>query len=416
MRKKFLFLLTPIIINLYGQSEPWEATTPLPIQRVEALFISANDIVFAGSFGGGLFRSSNGGSTWDNIGLQYYAIKCINVTVLGEIYVGTTLGLFRSVDNGITWKDITPIFNTPNNSKEVSSISLQENDQVYIGFIDWGYNQSGVFYSSDKGDTWENKTKISSYSMQTTREGEIYLGTQNNGLLYSRDKGNTWSLLYDGLTIKSVCLTNSDKIIIGQPYGRISISDDHGKTWDLLVSDTSYTGWFRDHGLNCIIVDSSETNLFVSLLDIGVYKYSFNTNMLSSFNNGLPYGTLYSIGLDNQNNLYVSTKSYGVYKYKNDYTVNVDEGHIMNEFILHQNYPNPFNPNTKISFSIPKRSYVTIKIYDVSGKEVMTLIDEEKNCGNHVANLNFSGLPSGVYYYRMTTTGFSKTMKMLFLK
>lgn len=85
-------------------------------------------------------------------------------------------------------------------------------------------------------------------------------------------------------------------------------------------------------------------------------------------------------------------------------------------FKVNQNYPNPFNPNTTISFSLPCKEYVTLKIYDNLGKEIATLVNEELNKGNYEATWDASLYSSGIYFYRLTAGGFSKTLKMLLLK
>jgi len=79
-------------------------------------------------------------------------------------------------------------------------------------------------------------------------------------------------------------------------------------------------------------------------------------------------------------------------------------------------YPNPFNPTTTIKFSIPKTSFVTIKIYDALGIEVRTLINTEKIAGNHSVEFNASQLASGIYFYRMQAGDFIKTKKLVLLK
>jgi hypothetical protein len=85
-------------------------------------------------------------------------------------------------------------------------------------------------------------------------------------------------------------------------------------------------------------------------------------------------------------------------------------------FILEQNYPNPFNPTTTINYSVPKASFVTIKVYDVLGKIVSTLVNTNKPAGNYSVGFNASKLESGIYFYRMTSGLFSETKKILLLK
>ena len=85
-------------------------------------------------------------------------------------------------------------------------------------------------------------------------------------------------------------------------------------------------------------------------------------------------------------------------------------------FSLAQNYPNPFNPSTKISFSIPQQSQVTLKIYDVLGKEVMTLVNDVKSAGNYEVEFNASNLSSGAYFYKIQAGQFTDIKRMMLIK
>ncbi|OGU60617.1 MAG: hypothetical protein A2455_07335 [Ignavibacteria bacterium RIFOXYC2_FULL_35_16] len=85
-------------------------------------------------------------------------------------------------------------------------------------------------------------------------------------------------------------------------------------------------------------------------------------------------------------------------------------------YSLSQNYPNPFNPTTTINYSVPKQSFVTIKIYDALGREVSILVNEEKSVGTYSVEFNASGISSGVYFYQIKTNEFVQTKKMLLLR
>ncbi|MFA6598842.1 MAG: choice-of-anchor J domain-containing protein, partial [Ignavibacteriaceae bacterium] len=89
---------------------------------------------------------------------------------------------------------------------------------------------------------------------------------------------------------------------------------------------------------------------------------------------------------------------------------------IPTEYVLTQNYPNPFNPTTKISYSIPSNSNVTIKIFDALGRIVATLVNEEKTAGKYTVEFNGSNLSSGVYFYRLKAENFVDTKKLMLLK
>jgi len=85
-------------------------------------------------------------------------------------------------------------------------------------------------------------------------------------------------------------------------------------------------------------------------------------------------------------------------------------------FSLFQNYPNPFNPSTIISFSIPETELVMLKVYDVIGNEVATLINDELSAGMHEVKFTPSGLASGIYFYKLQTPNLSSVRKMLLMK
>ena len=87
-----------------------------------------------------------------------------------------------------------------------------------------------------------------------------------------------------------------------------------------------------------------------------------------------------------------------------------------NQFALFQNYPNPFNPSTIISYEIPKHSFVTLKIFDILGREIATLVNEEKQIGKYSLKFDASNLSSGIYFYRITAGNFSSVKKMILIK
>jgi len=86
------------------------------------------------------------------------------------------------------------------------------------------------------------------------------------------------------------------------------------------------------------------------------------------------------------------------------------------QFILHQNYPNPFNPTTTIRFSLPQRQYVTLKVFDVLGREVATLVNAQITAGVHSIVFDSNGLASAVYFYRLETGHFVETRKLILLR
>ncbi len=94
----------------------------------------------------------------------------------------------------------------------------------------------------------------------------------------------------------------------------------------------------------------------------------------------------------------------------------IDNENSVHQFLLSQNYPNPFNPTTTIQYSVPKESFVIIKVYNVLGKEIATLVSGRKPIGNYSVDFNSGNISSGTYFYRLISGTYTATKKMVILK
>ncbi len=132
------------------------------------------------------------------------------------------------------------------------------------------------------------------------------------------------------------------------------------------------------------------------------------------------FDTNYSIaafGEDEKKNLYFSSFGSGkIYKISGTPATSVKEGIIPTEFQLFQNFPNPFNPTTIIEYSILSNEHISLKVYDVLGNEIATLINKVQSAGSYQAAFDASNFTSGVYYYKLETDNFSSVKKMILLK
>lgn len=161
--------------------------------------------------------------------------------------------------------------------------------------------------------------------------------------------------------------------------------------------------------------DSTFTNILTDATAIdtsGFKKTVFTDTTLSN-------GNKYFWRVSSTNSAGTSDWSDTSYFYISDTAkiVGVEENNtVVKDYRLSQNYPNPFNPATIIEYSVPQRSLVTLKIYDMLGREIKTLVKEEKSAGVYRVNFNASGLASGVYFYRMSAGNFSMTKKLVLLK
>jgi hypothetical protein len=93
-----------------------------------------------------------------------------------------------------------------------------------------------------------------------------------------------------------------------------------------------------------------------------------------------------------------------------------DKSIVPQTFLLNQNFPNPFNPSTKINYSVPHTIFLTLKIFDILGREVAILINEEKHAGRYELEFDGANLPSGVYFYQLQAGDFVETKKMVLLR
>ena len=99
-------------------------------------------------------------------------------------------------------------------------------------------------------------------------------------------------------------------------------------------------------------------------------------------------------------------------------TVGIDSEtyQVPQEYALHQNYPNPFNPRTTLKYSVPQASNVIIKVFDILGNKIETLVNEEKPAGSYEVEFDAVELPSGIYFYRLQSGSFVETKKMVLMK
>jgi hypothetical protein len=126
-----------------------------------------------------------------------------------------------------------------------------------------------------------------------------------------------------------------------------------------------------------------------------------------------------SINVRNPDGMEVNYITQQWHAYYRDTVTSLDgttESHHPSSIILNQNYPNPFNPSTIITFSLPERTDVSLRIFNVLGEQVAELIDGTVEAGSHEIRFDASNLPSGIYFYRLQYGSFSETKKMLLLR
>lgn len=167
-----------------------------------------------------------------------------------------------------------------------------------------------------------------------------------------------------------------------------------------------------------------EDNGLTVFLNDGAGHFTPELNCYQSFATGITRGVVSSdFDLDGKTDIaIIATDEFGhdslfvIYNTGNISGIREETvQQVPENFSLSQNYPNPFNPSTTIEYSIPQAGLVTIQVYDILGREVATLVNEEKQRGSYSVNFNASNLSSGIYFYRLQASSFIETKKMILI-
>ncbi|MHB1686076.1 MAG: T9SS type A sorting domain-containing protein [Ignavibacteriaceae bacterium] len=195
------------------------------------------------------------------------------------------------------------------------------------------------------------------------------------------------------------------------PTRHIFYSYNQGTTW------TDISGDLPDVPVHSLVIDPNNSQDIYVGTETGVYQTTDHGNKWTNVGNGMPaYVPVDELVLQTgTNKLFAFTHGRSVFETSIPTGI-VENTTVPSQYQLLQNYPNPFNPSTTIKYVIPERSQVVLKVYDVVGKEVKTLVNDMQESGSHQVALNEAGLASGVYFYRITAGKFSDTKKMILLK
>lgn len=432
IRIQFFFIFLLIILFSNKVSAQWSEIPDLRYTNIYCILTTEDSAVFIGGDNGMLLRSTDLGLNWENImGNGFWVDTVLSLGKgLGYIFAGANGagGVYRSSDKGETW---LPAYDS-------LPASVQLNAFAFSDSILFAATDRGVYSSSDSGSSWRLDTL--GLSM-----GEVYPG-HGGGTMGITIAGKT---LY---TIKSL-----GGVVFSSPTDTI--------LWTQISTEYYHSGY----GMAAI-----DTNIFIATQD-GIYLYSGNSTWLPR-NNGLPVNDTswlasciltsddsllfaYILSSSAPGGIYVSSdlgqqwerindssfadfsvntiaanKSYlfagtqnGSWKIKiSDIITSVKNDDYINPkiFYLSQNYPNPFNPSTTINYQLPEAGFVTLKIYDILGREVLTLVNGYKTAGNYRINFNARNLTSGVYIYQLkvnkskcnSLSDFSAAKKFLLLK
>ncbi len=407
----------------------------------EGIWISDLDIYYSNpdtlyAIGNGLQLSTDRGENWDSVGTVPGGVFKIDPFDSRRIYANNDIlpfdgnAVFMTNDGGLNWENLFvgrgPPFDAP--IVEIDPVDLTT---VYVTVM-----PHKIYRSSDQGNNWDSMPSPSGYSFSSlaiapSNSNIIYIGCAHPTKVFkSSDRGQTWTQLPFPLTEPTIILIavnpkNSEIVYAavvsyGSLTGGVYKTTDGGLTWEENNNGLTNNDW----DINTIIINPKRPNeLFIGTRSAQtdlLFKTTNGGEKWFNFSKGLPdSGGVRSIAIDTLNErIYLGVGAFngaGIYIYDGLSSVSNDPKEPDN-FHLYQNYPNPFNPLTKIKFEIPTSSVVTLKIYDVLGRELKVLIKEYKTSGKYEIEFNGSGYANGVYFYRLTSGQFTSVKKLILLK
>lgn len=357
------------------------SNTGIPYYPFTGQYYSAGGLtpskVFVGT-GNGLYVTTNRGDNWTKVAFGQDTICMIkNIKILsGKIYISTCNGIYTSSNNGIFWTRLNDGI-VGQSYPELIHIS----DTLFVGIST--YPQQYIYRSTNMGVNW------TATAFNLPLPGDVYFGP---------------SVFYKNKVYLSQSRRSSS---LGAALYR---TGNFGQTWDS-VSLIQMT----KSGINSFL---SYGNFLFITTDSGIYSSAnegYNwTDVSGNLRDSLGVTTLFKY----KNDFYAAHRTKGIFKRPISQLVSVSDpvAEIPAVFSISQNYPNPFNPLTEITYTLPANSFVSIKIFDLLGREIAVLLSERKEAGEYNVRFDGSGHSSGVYFYKFEAGDFTDMKKMVLIK
>jgi photosystem II stability/assembly factor-like uncharacterized protein len=412
------------IIFIYTTNAQWIPTNGPGMGSVVALAVSGNDI-FAGS-AGGIFLTTDNGTSWTSV-YRYGDLPNIRAIAVdgSNVFAATTDGIILSTDNGKNWG----LANNGLNNIYVFSLKISGTN-IFAGTF-----TNGIFLSTDNGTSWKEAndgipdTIVGIYSFAASGSN-IFAGTSLGKVYLSTNNGTNWTLpVSAGLMVTAVgpLAVSGSNLFAGILDGGVFLSTDDGASWTAInngITNPNIPDYPNLPGIICLAV--SDSNIFAGTDVEGIFLSTDNGASWKAVNDGLTTLGIYSLVIKG-GYIFAGSERTGYYATAGGIVwrrplselitdVKNADNYLPNDFSLSQNCPNPFNPSTKISYSVAKESFVTIKVYDLLGREIKTLVNEDRPAGKYSVNFNANNLSSGIYLYTIKAGSFVQTKKMVLLK
>ena len=389
-------------------------------------------LTWLASFGGQdyfvILRDKNNsqyGTLWNNSHLYYneareYKMVNINRTDLDNLYAFV---FSDGVDN--KYVKSTNLSSIQSLSTHVTDLQISNTEEGWTGMDIIAYNKSSLPYTFTTASTVIFKSAQTAEGRGGTvrrNNAEFYFGL---GDVSIDDALVEFKEISDTLGTKTNAELNNYFVTI--PF---SLKDNSVITYSIsygvIDSMLAVNELKENESINFKVdlVDNSNGKILTSLNEITLTKNELKSNRNEYYKVNLTGLTSKEMKLrlvekDNLNGEYAFSKIHSAsngLKKVNANEITLNEQLIIKEYALAQNYPNPFNPTTTINYQIPKDGLVTLKIYDVLGKEAATLVNEVKTTGRYNVDFNAGSLSSGVYLYQLKASEFVSTKKLILLK
>ncbi len=378
----------------------------------------------------GILRTTNNGINWTRMnsglgqtygsGFQQFLFDPSNRN--NAYAVALNVGLFKSTDRGETWL-LTSMRSEFDSYVNTVAVHPHNSDTLYVGKT--GFQQRDAYRSTDRGATWTNLNLtngtdgVKTIVFDQSHADVIYVCTNEKGIFKTSDGGTSWRRINNGLIMTTSTLyasVNAISISGGRGDTLYTIQDYPSmRTGGVFRSINAGESWLRIDqtlpDLSCQDITWSNGKIYVA-----TGKGLFRTTNEGATWEVLRLGHVGRVTLSQQNNQVYAATGSGLYCA--DATVSVPEKSLWatSQLNLGQNYPNPFNPSTTIDYAVPSDGYARLKVYDVLGQELFTLVDQFVATGRHSVSFDASTIPSGIYLYRLQTRSFAETKKMILLR
>lgn len=379
--------------GIYGTTNSglsWSNLNSGIIATTVGSFTSANGLIFAAAQKR-IFSSSDNGNTWlhSSNGLNCIYFTCLNQNG-NDLYAGSGCGVYLSSNSGLYWQSV----NSGLGNLSINDIASNTGN-VFVS------TQDGVFHTTNRGSSWlpvNNGLTSIYYDMLKYYNGTLFVYTYD-GLFRSTNNGQLWIPSGSGFpqftSIEDIALHNG--ILFAAASNGIYSSSNNGASWIL-----------RATGGTSSIVSTGNT-----LVASSFSQFRYSSNNGSSWlplNSG--FNSICNSLFASDSSIFAGTSGDGVYKFdKSVIGINNQNENIATDFELYNNFPNPFNPITTLRFSVPRKSYISLTIYDIKGSLAAELYTGNIVPGFHEFKWNAESFASGIYFYTLETNNFKVTKK-----